>query len=237
MGAGPRYWAVVPAAGIGQRMAAATPAGLPKQYLPLLEHTVIEWALQPLLAADWIEAVVVALAADDPHFSQLPSAEHHKLRSTTGGSSRAESVLAALRSLPADAAQDWVLVHDAARPCLHAQDLQALRDQASSDDGGLLATPVADTLKRAAGRQVITTVPRDDLWRALTPQMFRVAQLQAALAEALRSGAEITDDASAIELAGGRPLLVAAEYENPKLTWPQDLAQIRRLLQRRQQQD
>ena len=95
----------------------------------------------------------------------------------------------------------------------------------------MLAAPVADTLKRASGTQVACTVARDDLWRALTPQMFRVVQLTAALSAALQAGAEITDDASAIELAGGRPQLVAATHENPKLTWPQDIAQIERLLQ------
>lgn len=226
-----RYWAVIPAAGIGQRMASATPAGLPKQYLPLLGRTVIEWAIQPFLDADWIEAVVVALAPDDQYFAKLGIASNSRVRTTAGSDSRAGSVLAALTQLPPDAQRDWVLVHDAARPCLHAADLLALRQQAHAEDGALLAAPVADTLKRASGTQVACTVARDDLWRALTPQMFRVVQLTAALSAALQAGAEITDDASAIELAGGRPQLVAATHENPKLTWPQDIAQIERLLQ------
>jgi len=217
-----RFWAVIPAAGSGSRMGAT----LPKQYLtlsgqPLLTHTVTRLAGHPL-----IQGVMVVLAADDQHFHKLPFSAKRSLFTTTGGAERCHSVLSGLRALMAHARDDdWVLVHDAARPCVRGEDItrliETLRDHAV---GGLLGLPVADTMKRTdAEGNVIATVPRDGLWRALTPQMFRLGLLRQALEEALRKGLLVTDEAQAMEAAGHVPRMVEGHADNIKITRPQDL--------------
>lgn len=197
-------------------------AGLPKQYLRLGDRTVIEHALAPLLAYPEIEAVCVVLDADDVHFSQLPVARDPVIRTATGGASRAASVRAGLDALTDADEGDLVLVHDAARPCLRGDDLDALvRAARKAADGALLAVPARDTLKRVDDGRVVATLDRATIWQAQTPQAFRLGALRAALADAGPIG--VTDEASAIERAGGRPKVVAGHGDNIKVTWLDDL--------------
>jgi 2-C-methyl-D-erythritol 4-phosphate cytidylyltransferase / 2-C-methyl-D-erythritol 2,4-cyclodiphosphate synthase len=213
------YWVVLPAAGAGRRMGSTV---VPKQYLRLDGRTILEHAVAPFLADDDCRGVVLALAADDFTFPTLPLASDPRIHTTPGGAQRRDSVLAGLRYLSAYApAQSMVLVHDAARPCLSAADLAALKAALThSADGALLALRVADTVKRADdGDRVSGTVPRDGLWRAQTPQGFPLGRLIAAL-EACPGA---TDESSAVEATGGRPRLVAGSPDNLKITEPADL--------------
>lgn len=215
------YWLVMPAAGSGRRFGAA----FPKQYLPLAGTTVIEHALAPFLDDSRCQGIVVALDPSDARFDALPVAHHPKLRTVPGGARRCDSVRKGLAALEAPA-DDWVLVHDAARPCLSRADRDALLHAlAAHPVGGLLATPLADTLKRAdpAG-QVQDTPSREGLWRALTPQMFPLGLLAGALDEAARVGREPTDEAQAVEWLGRTPRLVPGSAANIKITTAADLA-------------
>lgn len=227
-----RFWVVVPAAGSARRMGAT----VPKQYLPLAGRTVIEWSLAPFLAHARTAAVVVVLAEQDLRWLQTSAAGEARVVTTSGGAERMDSVLAGLRSLQdRAAADDWVLVHDAARPCLSATDLDRMLNEVGDDAvGGLLAAPVVDTLKRAddSGR-VSQTVPREHLWRALTPQMFRYAVLRRALESAQARGAAVTDEAQAVEALGLQPKLVAGDADNIKITLPEDLPRAERILKSR----
>ena len=218
-----RLWAVVPAAGVGRRMGGE----VPKQYLDLLGRRVIDHTLQRLLDHSRIEAVYVALSPDDGFWSDCEHAGDSRVVRVEGGEERCQSVLNALRSLQERAAtDDWVLVHDAARPCLAADDLQRLIQTLMNHPvGGLLGVPAQDTLKRlSAAGEVIQTVPRQDIWQAYTPQMFRLGLLSDALEQALQRGEWVTDDASALELAGYSPLMVEGHAGNIKITRPTDLA-------------
>jgi 2-C-methyl-D-erythritol 4-phosphate cytidylyltransferase len=220
------YWLVVPAAGSGRRMGAETP----KQYLTLAGATVLEHALAPFLADRRCRGAVVALAAGDARWASLPVAREPKVRTVPGGAERRDSVVAGLAALRAQGASgdDWVLVHDAARPCLARADLERLLDALpGSPDGALLAVPVADTLKRSdeAGRSA-GTVDRSGLWRALTPQAAPLGVLQ----EALGAVPAATDEASALEAAGRRPRLVPGAATNVKVTEPADLEFARLVL-------
>jgi 2-C-methyl-D-erythritol 4-phosphate cytidylyltransferase/2-C-methyl-D-erythritol 2,4-cyclodiphosphate synthase len=231
-----RVWAIVPAAGRGARFAASAQGSAPKQYAQLLGATVLEWSLRALLAEPRVHAVVVALAHDDAEWpnvlSRLDSA---KIQTTVGGESRQDSVMNGLELLvPQAAADDWVLVHDAARPCLNAADLGALLDAigageagaqsaAQSAGGAVLAVPIVDTVKRELAEHV-ATVDRQGLWRALTPQVFAFAQLRHALAEAALAGITVTDEAQAVERMGLRPILVQGSPFNVKITRAADLA-------------
>ena len=223
---------IVPAAGSARRMGSA----VPKQYLPLAGKAVIEWAVAPFLARASIMTVIVVLAADDRRWSQTDLSRHTKIQTTTGGVERMNSVVAGLAALDTHAAlDDWVLIHDAARPCLLAADLDRLIDGLRDDEvGGLLAAHVVDTLKRADDASRVTqTVPRDKLWRALTPQMFRRDVLSKALHSAIAAGATVTDEAQAIEALGLRPKLIAGDADNIKITLPEDLLRAERILQSR----
>ena len=227
----PRHFAIVPAAGSGSRMAAARP----KQYLSLLGRPLIHHALSVLCAAPAIDAVFVVLSVDDTEWATHDwSALGPKLRPLfCGGATRADSVLGGLRAIAGEAAAgDWVLVHDAARPCLAPWHVDKLvRELAHDEVGGLLAVPVADTLKRAdEHRHVCETVPRDSLWQAQTPQMFRYALLR----RALEGAREVTDEASAIEAAGLRPRLVQGDATNLKVTYPLDLHLAEWILENRE---
>lgn len=214
-----RYLALLPAAGVGARMGGDTP----KQYLelagrPMLRHAIAAFDSHPAIAA-----VHVVLSPDDGHWPRFDWSAFTKLRVwRCGGASRAASVLNGLDALAAEVdAEDWVLVHDAARPCLTAILIDRLIDTLRDDPvGGLLALPVADTLKREShdGR-VLETVPRAGLWGAQTPQMFRYGLLREALR---RAGPEMTDEASAIERMGLSPRLVMGDARNLKVTWPAD---------------
>lgn len=229
-----RAWAVVPAAGSGRRMGAPTA----KQYLILHGRPLLAHALAPLLACQRIEAVVLVVAPDDTRWQEAIS-PGPRILTAPGGAERCHSVLNGLEAL-ADraAAEDWVLVHDAARPCLPAADVDALFEQLAQDPvGGLLALPLADTLKQADDQgHVLGTVPREGLWRALTPQMFRYGLLRAALASAVAAGVAVTDEAAAMERAGHRPALVAGSGANLKVTTPEDLALAEAVLRSREEQ-
>ena len=225
-------WAVVPAAGRGSRFGGERP----KQYLevagrPLLAHT-----LDALLAHPGVAGVVLALAADDPLWPGWHEFSGRPLLTCVGGDSRAGSVLAALQVLPdAVRGDDFVLVHDAARPNLALADLEQLLERGRADPvGAILAAPVRDTLKRAGDDGGIDgTEPRERLWRALTPQLFRRLQLTRALQSAAEAGVEVTDEAMALERQGLRPLLVEGREDNFKVTTPADLARFEFELARR----
>lgn len=213
----PSLVAIVPAAGLGRRMGAHRP----KQYLSIDNQTILEHTVHHLLAHQAISNVVIALHADDPYFSSTSLACHENVMTVVGGGERADSVLAALKATNAK----WVLVHDAARPCVCHQDIDALIDAAySHQDGAILASRVTDTIKRAAvDGKIQGTVCRDTLWHALTPQMFQREMLLNALQKAIDKTMTVTDEASAIELAGGQPILVAGHSNNIKITTKQDL--------------
>ena len=220
-------WAVVPAAGVGSRMATSTP----KQYLPLLTKPVIFHTIQRLGDVAAIRGVWVGLSEGDAYWPDIETrfAEiNNYCGNYIGGPERAKTVLNGLNTVLERAdSQDWVLVHDAARPCVRQQDIENLIKKVtqSHHEGGLLALPISDTVKRADDANLIVeTVDRKGLWRALTPQMFRLGPLKAALEQALDSGREITDEASAMEAVGCRPLVVAGHADNIKITVPEDLA-------------
>jgi len=227
-----RFWVVVPAAGSARRMGAT----VPKQYLPLAGRTVIEWSLAPFLAHARTAAVVVVLADQDQRWLQTSAAGDPRVVTTSGGAERMDSVLAGLRALQDRAApNDWMLVHDAARPCLSGIDLDRLLTEVNDDAvGGLLAAPVVDTLKRADdSERVSQTVPREKLWRALTPQMFRYDLLRRAIENARTRGVAVTDEAQAVEALGFQPKLVAGDSDNIKITLPEDLPRAERILKSR----
>ena len=223
-----KYWLVMPAAGSGRRFGHP----LPKQYAPLCGRTVIEWALAPFLADARCAGVVVAVAAADAHWERV-AGRLPGIDVVLGGAARSDSVRSALLALAARArAADWVLVHDAARPCLTAADRdRLLHELAEHALGGLLATPAADTLKRAsADRNVATTLDRTDLWRALTPQMFRYGPLCAALDAAKALCRTPGDEAQAFEWLGEHPALIEGSAANLKVTNLSDLALAEALL-------
>jgi len=226
-----RHWAVTPAAGIGRRMAAAAP----KQYLPLAGKTVLECTLERMLGWGFLEQVVVALHEEDGHWRQLPLAADARVATVTGGEERGDSVRSGLERLRSIAApRDWVWIHDAVRPCVSDEDVEALRAALEKTDvGALLARPVVDTVKLAdAEDRVARTVDRSRLWLAQTPQVFRLAPLSDALAAMRRAGLAVTDESSAVERLGLRPTLVAGNAGNIKLTRPEDLALAERWLRR-----
>ncbi|HEX5314524.1 MAG TPA: 2-C-methyl-D-erythritol 4-phosphate cytidylyltransferase [Gammaproteobacteria bacterium] len=217
-------WALIPAAGTGERFG----AGSPKQYLPLAGRPMLAWTLELFLASPRIDGVIVALAAGDRRWSEVAPADPSKpVLTTIGGATRAASVLAALDALAGRLAEnDWVLVHDAARACLGPDAIEKLFAELGDDRvGGILATPLADTLKRADGKgRIATTMERAGLWLAQTPQMFRYGLLRSALAAASRAGVAITDEAMAMERAGFAPRLVTGNAGNLKITRADDLA-------------
>lgn len=229
-----KFFALIPAAGFGSRMENE----LPKQYLPLHDHPMIYHSIHTLHQNTFIAGVIVVLAPGDTIWSNYDwSAFNQKLTPLyCGGATRADSVLNGLiaakqKNVIGD--QDWVLVHDAARPCLTADQLNRLIIELADDEiGGLLAVPVADTLKRSnpSGR-IAHTEPRENLWQAQTPQMFRCALLIHALQNAAHI--PITDDASAVEALGHHPKLIASNSYNFKVTYPQDLALAELILQQR----
>jgi 2-C-methyl-D-erythritol 4-phosphate cytidylyltransferase len=224
-------WVVVPAAGRGRRVGGETP----KQYLNLLGRPLIRHTLDRVAAHPRVTGLMIALAADDTRWPGFRELKGKPVRTCVGGNERADSVLAGLRALPHDVREkDWVLVHDAARPCLRRDDLDRLFDHGGAHDvGAILAAPVRDTLKRADAHGAIEgTEPRDSLWRALTPQMFRRAALERALEAALAAGDAVTDEAMAMERLGLRPMLVEGAEDNIKVTTPADVALAEFLLAR-----
>ena len=222
---GPLF-AVVPAAGVGERMQ----AGIPKQYLTLAGRTLTEHTLQRLLSFAPIERVVVAVSGEDPWWPTLPVATHHRVHAVTGGQSRAESVRNAVAQVLMDGGEDaWVLVHDMARPLVRLSDIQTLLET-TSEQGAILALPVVDTIKQAGpDNQINDTLDRETIWRALTPQLFPAAALYEALSGDLHA---VTDEASAMERQGWTPGLVAGHSDNIKITVPEDLPLARFYLAR-----
>ncbi len=217
-----RFWAAIPAAGVGKRFGSA----IPKQYLDLAGRPVIEWSLKPFVDDPRIAGVWVALGIADGYWPDTVYADHPKVRRVEGGAERCHSVLNALDALSGQAhPDDWVLVHDAARPCLRRADLDRLIAELADDPvGGILAVPVRDTMKGAdAQGRIGTTLDRSAMWHAYTPQMFRLQVLRRALREALAAGDLVTDDASAIERLGLAPRLIQGQVDNIKITRAEDL--------------
>lgn len=219
----PEIYAVVPAAGIGSRMQ----ADRPKQYLSVAGKTILEHTLDILISHPDIHRVIIAINETDEYFSTLPVSRAEWLTIVAGGHDRATSVQNGLAALPA---HSWALVHDAARPCLSHTDISALLRVITDDThtGGILACPVRDTMKRATqddsdGLSVSHTECRDNLWHALTPQLFNTGVLRDALEKGIAAGATITDEASAMETQGHRVRLIEGNPANIKITRPADL--------------
>ena len=261
MSAPRRVWAVVPAAGRGARFTSAESTA-PKQYAALVGGTVLQWSLDALLREPRIEGVVLVLAADDEHWAAVADAVRRahpldgaKIATTLGGASRQESVMNGLEALVGRAAAaDWVLVHDAARPCLASVDLSALLDALGREDevlsldgpggaasgtvnGAVLASPVVDTVKRERQGIAVDTVDRDGLWRALTPQAFGFARLKQALGEVAALGIAVTDECQAMERLGLPATLVRGSPFNIKVTRAEDLSMAEAILKSRKQSE
>ena len=217
-----KYWAVVPAAGIGSRMGAEKP----KQYLTVLHKTIIEHTLERVLRHESIVGVAVAISASDIYWESIALNTKKTVVVAQGGQERCHSVINALNALNnIAAADDWVLVHDAARPCVRLHDIDKLIHELKDHPvGGILAVPAHDTLKRGGkAAEIIETVDRRDLWQAQTPQMFRLQALRKALQQAIKDGFLVTDEASAMEHLGLKPKLVEGHADNIKVTRPEDL--------------
>ncbi|MCB1772813.1 MAG: 2-C-methyl-D-erythritol 4-phosphate cytidylyltransferase [Gammaproteobacteria bacterium] len=218
----PSFWAIVPAAGVGSRMGSK----VPKQYLPLAGRTVIDHTIERILLHPRIDGLYVALSDEDVWWQDTVFADHPDLVRVSGGVERCHSVMHALKALSGRADRsDWVLVHDAARPCVRREDIDHLIDMLQSHEtGGLLGRPVHDTMKRTdSADRVIETVERNHLWHAFTPQMFRFGVLLDSLGAALDAGFLVTDEASAVEWRGHRPIMVEGHADNLKITRPEDL--------------
>jgi len=227
-----KYWVVIPAAGVGKRMRVNNP----KQYLKIHGETILELTLNCFSQNKQFSGIVVAVSKDDEYWPEIQLKSSVPIYVADGGAERCFSVLNALRVLSEYAADnDWVLVHDAARPCLRAEDISNLICQVGQHSvGGLLGLPVADTLKFCGDNQrVKRTVSRNGLWRALTPQMFRYRKLLNAMESATRVPERVTDEASAMEMAGYEPVMVEGSWDNIKITHPQDLSQAVLILENR----
>ncbi|MGO2478936.1 MAG: 2-C-methyl-D-erythritol 4-phosphate cytidylyltransferase [Pseudoalteromonas sp.] len=219
---------VVPAAGVGSRMQYHAP----KQYISLAGKTILEHTLYKLSQVKGVRSIKVAISEGDGYYDDLPFIDERIAR-VNGGKERSDSVLNALKALAGDA-PDWVLVHDAARPLVTITDIEHLITEClAANEGGILATKVKDTIKRGRSH-VEKTVPRDELWQALTPQFFDYQQLKSALTQALQQQVTITDEASAIEWAKLPVQLVAGRSDNIKITTPEDLDLANYLLQKQQ---
>ena len=221
-------WCVVPAAGRGQRFG----ADIPKQYLPLGGRPMLIRTLERLAACAEIGGLMVVLASDDDAWPGINDIAGKPVLTAQGATERSGSVLAGLRALPASVGVgDFVMVHDAARPCVAAADIARLVALGVPAGGALLAAPVRDTLKRGdTDAHVTATEPRERLWRALTPQMFRYGVLDRALGAVSDSGAAPTDEAQAVEALGLQPRLVRGDPDNIKITLPEDVERAARVL-------
>jgi 2-C-methyl-D-erythritol 4-phosphate cytidylyltransferase len=232
-----QFIAVVPAAGAGKRML----ANCPKQYLTIDNKTILEHTVERLLSHPLINKVIIALSEGDEYYSRTSLVNNKHIETVIGGKERVDSVIAGLKAIDSKV-YPWVLVHDAARPCVTHDDISALIKQCiEKQTGGLLAAPVRDTMKRSlssdlAVNQVSKTVDRENLWHALTPQMYQVNELKEAIINGLSKNAELTDESSAIELANIPSLLVSASSENIKITHPDDLVLAAFFLRKQKQQ-
>lgn len=220
-----KFIAIVPAAGVGKRMK----ADCPKQYLRINNETILSHTVMKLLSHPAIDQVILALGADDQYFAESQLAHHKDIIRVSGGAARVDSVLSGLRAVDGSK-YPWVLVHDAARPCVSHDDIDKLISQClSHNSGGILAAPVRDTMKRGvctknSTNSIENTVEREQLWHALTPQLYKTDELMLAIEKALVNKQVITDEASAIEQANLPSLLVSGSSENIKITHPDDLA-------------
>lgn len=223
---------VIPAAGVGKRMA----ANCPKQYLEIADKTILEHTVERLLSHPSISHVVIALGETDEYFPKLALAANPYVSTVIGGKERVDSVLAGLKSLDINS-QPWVLVHDAARPCVTHQDLtQLIENCIGKQIGGLLAAPVRDTMKQANSTQeVAETVDRSKLWHAYTPQMYKTQELVQAIESGLANSINITDESSAVEAAGIKSQLIEGRSDNIKITRADDLALAQFILTRQQE--
>lgn len=217
-----QFIVVVPAAGVGKRMQASCP----KQYLILNEQTILSHTINRLLSHKNIAKVILAISDDDDYFMQTALLDNPNIVKVSGGQERVDSVLSGLQAINE---LDWVLVHDAARPCITHEDIDKLISQClESNTGGILAAPVVDTMKLAINKndeveQVNKTIDRSRLWHAFTPQMFKTKELKEAIIQAKEKGLVITDEASAIESVGLPCLLISGRRDNIKITRPEDL--------------
>lgn len=215
-------WVIIPAAGVGKRMA----TDIPKQYLLLDNKTILEHTLSIFDMHDSISEIILVISQNDEYWSSVDMHFSKPFHIAEGGKERCDSVLNGLMFLEGKANEnDWVLVHDAARPCLRQEDLTLLLENLQdSETGGILAVPVKDTMKRSnANNKITETVARENLWHALTPQMFRFGLLKRSIESVLDEGKIITDEASAVEMAGYQPILVEGHADNLKITQPEDL--------------
>lgn len=219
-----QYIVIVPAAGVGKRML----ANCPKQYLEINQQSILSHTVKRLLAHEKIAKVVLVLSDNDDYFNETDLVNYDNIIRVSGGEERVDSVLQGLYALNRTQ-NPWVLVHDAARPCVTHSDIDELIYQCTTKNvGGLLAAPVTDTIKQSKAEQVsenkLTTVDRSQLWHALTPQMYKAEELAQAIEQAQQKGQPITDESSAIELAGLPSQLISSSRENIKITRPEDLA-------------
>ncbi|MBA6232444.1 MULTISPECIES: 2-C-methyl-D-erythritol 4-phosphate cytidylyltransferase [unclassified Colwellia] len=232
-----QFVVIVPAAGVGKRML----ANCPKQYLTIDNKTILEHTVERLLSHPLVNKVIIALSGNDEYFPRTSLVNNQNIQTVIGGKERVDSVLAGLKVIDTEC-YAWVLVHDAARPCVCHDDISNLMKACiEKQTGGLLASPVRDTMKRSfsgdlAEHQVLKTVVRENLWHALTPQMFKVKALKEAIINGLSQDADITDESSAIEFANVPSLLVWASSENIKITHPDDLALAAFFLAKQKQQ-
>jgi len=227
-------WAVIPAAGVGSRMQAE----LPKQYLPLACSTVLDVTLSKILSVPGLTGIVVALSEHDSWWKSSQYASHPAVFTCNGGRERSDSVLNALvripslRTFPADY-QPWVLVHDAARPCVTQEKIVELVNECKKRAcGGILAAPASDTLKHVgAENEIQETIDRSKIWHAHTPQFFQYAELRSALEQCMANHKPVTDEASAVEQVNGKVIVVADRRDNIKITRPEDLSWAEFILQ------
>lgn len=218
----PRYWGLIPAAGIGIRVGSETP----KQFMKLGSKTLLEWSVHCLAAHDGINGLCIGLS-EESGYEDWAGSIHSKVTGIfCGGPTRTHTVINGLSFLFGSGVSkdDWVLVHDSNRPFLRLNDISALITQVGSrDDGGLLCAPIHDTVKFGDSGRVKQTYPRDSLFRALTPQMFRAGILKEALQNALSSGLQVTDESQAVEQLEYKPVIVMGEATNIKITTAEDL--------------
>ena len=228
-----QYTVVVPAAGVGKRMRASCP----KQYLTINDKTILEHTVQRLLNHEAICHVVIALGEFDEYFPTTSLANNNNVTRVVGGKERVDSVLAGLKILNTEQEQ-WVLVHDAARPCVQHKDLtELIKYCVENDHGGILAAPVRDTMKQATSTGIIDkTLDRSQMWHALTPQMYKTAELTSAIGDALAKDITITDESSAMEAFGYTSGLVNGSSDNIKITQPEDLRLAEFILQQQEKE-
>jgi 2-C-methyl-D-erythritol 4-phosphate cytidylyltransferase len=224
-----RYWVVIPAAGVGKRMG----VDKPKQYISINDKTILDHTIDCFINREEIEGIVVAISKTDEYWPELEIAKHDKVITAPGGAERYQSVFNGLQVLKDKAENnDWVLVHDAARPCLNQSAIDRLIIELRTHDvGGILAMPCRDTMKRAnASNEIVETVERESLWHAQTPQMFRYEKLFSAIEKVVSENTVVTDEAMAMELVGQKPMLILGHHENIKVTHKDDIQHLKTYL-------